>query len=139
MAPLVAAQPQHHHVLLHFVDFLDEVVTQKFSVVYIHADLPGEYRPSYKWLKAMHSSLAYRYRKNLENLFIFNSTVWLSTALAFVVPPTAKLWQTKLHFMDAISDLYTCIEPNQLLIEPDLVKPLKGVTGMFSMLKKTFT
>jgi len=136
MAPLVAAQPAHHHVLLHLVDFMDELVTAKFCIVYIHADLPSEYRPSYKWLKAVHSMLAYRYRKNLQHLFILNSTVWLSTALAFVVPPTRKLWQTKLHYIDAVEDLHTCIEPNQLLIEPGLVKPPAGAMGLFRKFKK---
>jgi len=134
----VAAQPPHHHILLHFVDFMDELVTSRFSIVYIHADVPSGYRPSYKWLKAIHGMLAYRYRKNIENFFVLNSSIWLNTALAFVIPPTRKVWREKIHTVDSIQDLHTCIEPNQLLIEPDAVKGPSGAMGLFSRLKKTF-
>ena len=93
VAPLVAAQPAHHHVLLHFVEFFDDIVQGRFSVIYIHSDIPSEYRPTYKWLKAIHGMLTHRYHKNLQYLFIFNSSIWLRTALAFVVPPTRKVWR----------------------------------------------
>ena len=52
LAPVIAARTEHHHILLHLVELLDPIVTQRFTIIYIHADLPGDYRPSYKWLKA---------------------------------------------------------------------------------------
>ena len=132
MAPLVAAQPAHHHVLLHFIDFFDGIVSQKFSVIYLHDDIPADYRPSYKWLKAIHVMLIRKYHKNLQNLFVFNSSIWLKTALAFVVPPTNNLWKTKLYFLEKMEDLHACIDPNQILIEPYLVKPLTGANALWS-------
>ena len=136
VAPLVAARPGHHQVLLHLIDFLDPIVTQKFTVVYIHSDLPSEYRPSYGWLKEIHGLLLHRYRKNIQHLFIFNSTIWLRTAISFVVPPTSKVWGSKLHFLEDLEELHGCIEPNQLLIDPGLVKPLQGASGLLNFFKK---
>ena len=79
--------------------------------------------------------LTRKYHKNIDNLFIFNATLWLRTAMAFVVPMGNKLWESKLHFLDNLADLHTCIDPNQLLIQPGLVQPQKGVSGVMNMFK----
>jgi len=139
LAPLVAAQPAHHHVLLHIADFMDGLVKQKYSIVYIHTDVPSDYRPSYKWLKAVHGMLAYRYHKNIEHLFVLNGSIWLRTAIAFVIPPTRKTWGEKIHFIETLDELHTCIEPKQLMVDPALVKAPTGALGFFSRIRKTVT
>ena len=35
--------------------------------------------------KAVHAMLTRKHHKNLQALFVFNSTIWLKTALVFVV------------------------------------------------------
>jgi len=136
VAPLVAVRASHHHVLLHLVAMLDPIVHLKFSIVYLHSELPSEYRPSYGWLKEVHSLLLRRYKKNIQHLFVFNSTIWLRTAISYAVPPTSKLWQQKLHFLERLEEIHTCIEPNQIMIDPGLVKPLQGASGLLNFFKK---
>ena len=86
------------------------------------------------WLSSVHQSLIHRYRKNIRSLFIFNSSVWLQTAVAYVIPPTKKAWQTKIHFMNDLSELHQFIVPSQLSINPELIKPPSGPISFFKKL-----
>ena len=53
--------------------------------------------------------------------------------------PTRKLWQYKLNFLESIEELHTCIDPNQILIDPTLVKPPSGAMGFFSAVRKALS
>eukprot|EP00656_Telonema_subtile_P015980 TRINITY_DN18410_c0_g1_i4.p1 TRINITY_DN18410_c0_g1~~TRINITY_DN18410_c0_g1_i4.p1 ORF type:complete len:488 (-),score=93.20 TRINITY_DN18410_c0_g1_i4:14-1477(-) len=134
-AALLELRPAHHRVLAHFLCTLDQVAHKPYLIVYIHTDVPNEYQPARGWISEVHQRLVYRYRKNVRNIFVFNTSLWLRTVFAFVVPPTKKLWRNKLYFMSDFSELHQFIDDSQLAIDPSLVKP---ASGPVSFLKSFF-
>merc|ERR1712199_2425 len=100
-------------------------------MVYIHTDIPAEYRPERSWLSTVHQNLVYRYHKNVRAIFVFNASIWLRTAFAWVVPPTQKVWRNKLYFLDDLAALHEFIAPSQLILDPSLIKPPSGPVSFF--------
>eukprot|EP00658_Telonema_sp_P-2_P038376 TRINITY_DN27552_c0_g1_i3.p1 TRINITY_DN27552_c0_g1~~TRINITY_DN27552_c0_g1_i3.p1 ORF type:complete len:285 (+),score=54.46 TRINITY_DN27552_c0_g1_i3:879-1733(+) len=130
-AALLELKPTHDQILLHFVSVMDGITHGRFMIVYIHTDIPNQYRPDRSWLSRVHQDLVHRYHKNVKAIFVFNASIWLRTAFAFVVPPTKKLWRNKLYFMDTLDELNHFVEDSQLAIDPQLIKSPGAAASFF--------
>jgi len=91
-------------LLLYIVNFMDELVMDDYSLVYVHSD-PS---PDIGWVNDVRSILPYKYKKNLCRLTIVYPTMGLKVMIGMSRPfVSGKFWE-KLTYVEDIPGL--CME-----------------------------
>eukprot|EP00163_Fabomonas_tropica_P023666 TRINITY_DN41061_c0_g1_i1.p1 TRINITY_DN41061_c0_g1~~TRINITY_DN41061_c0_g1_i1.p1 ORF type:complete len:137 (-),score=44.77 TRINITY_DN41061_c0_g1_i1:64-435(-) len=99
---------------------MDNVVTQDYTLVYVHTNMSSDNQPAFAWLKKVYGIFNRKYKKNLKALYIIHPTMWLKLAFWFLTPFLSKKFWKKLVYVPKLFDLFNYLDRNQVDI-PDAV------------------
>mmetsp|Transcript_23059 Transcript_23059/g.36722 ORF Transcript_23059/g.36722 Transcript_23059/m.36722 type:complete len:250 (+) Transcript_23059:912-1661(+) len=106
-------------LLLHMIKTADGLVLNPrgYVLVYLDHTCSIDYLPSISWLKALYDDvLGRKYKKNIQAMYIVHPT-WQLKALFWGAMPfiSSKFWE-KHHYVDTLSELYTFIPSERVLL-----------------------
>ncbi|XP_064473270.1 protein GDAP2 homolog [Ornithodoros turicata] len=100
--------------LLYAIDTMDGVVSEDYSVVYLHSLTTGEHHVPISFLRDVYESMELRYRKRLSAVYMLHPTWWTKVVTWWFTTFTAAEIRHKVHPIRGVEDLYCIIAPDQI-------------------------
>eukprot|EP01136_Pigoraptor_vietnamica_P045115 Opistho-1_new@22691 len=109
------------NLLLQYIIFtLDKVVESDYVIVYLHAGLRSDARPTIGWIRQVYRVFDRKYKKNLKSLYIVHPTMFIRVLMGMVRPFISSKFSKKLQYIFTLQDLANHIHMDQLEV-PDYV------------------
>jgi len=131
-------RPQLERVFLYMLKIMDRIAEHHYTVVYLHTHMNDRETPEFSWMKKIYNIIDPKYGNNLQNFYIVHSTFWLkifeTVVSAFI---TSSFW-SKVVYIEKLIDLYNNIDPNQIVLPPEVVNYDISINGRPIMARKAF-
>lgn len=98
----------------YIIRLMDKEVAQPFVVVYLHSCTGNRNYMSYTQLREFYQTLDYRYKKNLQLMYIVHPTLWSRLSMWWFTTITTSGLSRKVRLLGGIEYLYLNISPDQL-------------------------
>ncbi|XP_065838311.1 protein GDAP2 homolog [Oscarella lobularis] len=98
----------------YFIGFLDAIVNQDYTIIFLHTLTTGDNLPDFSTLKSVYQLVDNKYRKNLRSFYILHPTFWSKVVTWFFTTFTASSVKQKVHHISGVEHLYDFIAPDQL-------------------------
>lgn len=112
----------HNKLLRFMIKTIDKVVESDYVIVYLHAGMQKDARPSLSWLASVHRSLTRKYKKNLKNLFIVHPTKWVRMIMGVVKTVVSSKFSRKIVFISSLQTLDEHIHIDQVALPAAVVE-----------------
>ncbi|XP_062390442.1 ganglioside-induced differentiation-associated protein 2 isoform X2 [Sardina pilchardus] len=104
--------------LLYFIHVMDHITVKEYVMVYFHT-LTGEHNHlESDFLKKLHDIVDSKFKKNLKAFYFVHPTFRSKVSTWFFTTFSVTGMKEKVHHMDTLQQLFTCILPEQIDIPP---------------------
>ncbi|XP_074647870.1 protein GDAP2 homolog [Tubulanus polymorphus] len=104
--------------LLYLIHVMDQIVNERYVVVYAHSLTTKDNQPALGFLKEVYQIVDERYKRNLKAFYLLHCSVWSKVLTWFFTTFTAPNIKNKVHTVRGVEELYTKINPDQLDLPP---------------------
>ncbi|XP_075994683.1 ganglioside-induced differentiation-associated protein 2 [Genypterus blacodes] len=104
--------------LLYFIHVMDHITEKEYVMVYFHT-LTGEHNHlDSDFLKNLYDIVDNKFKKNLRAFYFVHPTFRSKVSTWFFTTLSVSGMKEKVHYLDNLQQLFTCIKPDQLDIPP---------------------
>ncbi|XP_066562615.1 ganglioside-induced differentiation-associated protein 2 isoform X5 [Amia ocellicauda] len=104
--------------LLYFIHVMDHIVVKEYVMVYFHT-LTGEHNHlDSEFLKKLYDIVDAKYKKNLRAFYFVHPTFRSKVSTWFFTTFNVSGLKDKVHHVDTLQQLFTCVVPEQIDIPP---------------------
>lgn len=115
--------------LLYFIHIMDHITVKDYVMVYFHT-LTGEHNHlDSDFLKKLHHIVDAKFKKNLKAFYFVHPTLRSKMSTWFFTTFSVSGMKEKVHHVDKLQQLFTCILPEQIDIPPFVVEYDSRVNG----------
>lgn len=104
--------------LLYFIHVMDHITLKDYVMVYFHTLTNENNHLDSDFLKKLHDIVDIRYKRNLKAFYFVHPTFRSKVSSWFFTTFTVSGLKEKVHQVESLRQLYTCILPNQIDIPP---------------------
>ncbi|XP_062390443.1 ganglioside-induced differentiation-associated protein 2 isoform X3 [Sardina pilchardus] len=117
--------------LLYFIHVMDHITVKEYVMVYFHT-LTGEHNHlESDFLKKLHDIVDSKFKKNLKAFYFVHPTFRSKVSTWFFTTFSVTGMKEKVHHMDTLQQLFTCILPEQIDIPPFVLEYDARVNGPY--------
>ncbi|XP_076119526.1 ganglioside-induced differentiation-associated protein 2 isoform X1 [Alosa pseudoharengus] len=117
--------------LLYFIHVMDHITVKEYVMVYFHT-LTGEHNHlESDFLKKLHDIVDSKFKKNLKAFYFVHPTFRSKVSTWFFTTFSVSGMKEKVHHMDTLQQLFTCILPEQIDIPPFVLEYDARVNGPY--------
>uniref|UniRef100_A0A8C7XVC8 Ganglioside induced differentiation associated protein 2 n=1 Tax=Oryzias sinensis TaxID=183150 RepID=A0A8C7XVC8_9TELE len=104
--------------LLYFIHVLDHIAVKDYVMVYFHT-LTGEHNHLHThFLKSLYDIVDIKFKRNLKAFYFVHPTFRSKVSAWFFTTFSVSGLKEKLHYVDNLHELFSCIKPEQIDIPP---------------------
>uniref|UniRef100_A0A667YTP6 Ganglioside induced differentiation associated protein 2 n=1 Tax=Myripristis murdjan TaxID=586833 RepID=A0A667YTP6_9TELE len=104
--------------LLYFIHVMDHITVKEYVMVYFHT-LTGEHNHlDSDFLKNLYDIVDAKFKKNLRAFYFVHPTFRSKVSTWFFTTFSVSGMKDKVHYLDNLKQLFTCIKPEQIDIPP---------------------
>ncbi|XP_056145644.1 ganglioside-induced differentiation-associated protein 2 isoform X2 [Lampris incognitus] len=104
--------------LLYFIHVMDHITVKEYVMVYFHT-LTGEHNHlDTDFLKKLYDVVDAKFKKNLRAFYFIHPTFRSKVSTWFFTTFSVSGLKDKVHYLDNLQQLFTCIKPEQIDIPP---------------------
>ncbi|XP_054642830.1 ganglioside-induced differentiation-associated protein 2 isoform X1 [Dunckerocampus dactyliophorus] len=104
--------------LLYFIHVMDHITVKEYVMVYFHT-LTGEHNHlDSDFLKNLYDIVDAKFKKNLKAFYFVHPTFRSKVSTWFFTTFSVSGVKEKVHYLDNLQQLFTCIKPEQIDIPP---------------------
>ncbi|MCO5575905.1 hypothetical protein L7F22_029712 [Adiantum nelumboides] len=120
-------------LLLYVVKEFEQLIKERYSIVYFHSAAALNFVPDTGWMKRIHHIMGPRHKTNLHKIYMVHPTFGLKASVLLLrLLADSQVW-AKVTYVDSLSDLFRYVSQDQLTI-PDFVfqhdMDLRGGSGL---------
>ncbi|XP_066562612.1 ganglioside-induced differentiation-associated protein 2 isoform X2 [Amia ocellicauda] len=117
--------------LLYFIHVMDHIVVKEYVMVYFHT-LTGEHNHlDSEFLKKLYDIVDAKYKKNLRAFYFVHPTFRSKVSTWFFTTFNVSGLKDKVHHVDTLQQLFTCVVPEQIDIPPFVLEYDARVNGPY--------
>ncbi|XP_041128535.1 ganglioside-induced differentiation-associated protein 2-like isoform X1 [Polyodon spathula] len=125
------AQIDIEKALLYFIHVMDHIVVKEYVLVYFHT-LTGEHNHlDSDFLKKLYDIVDGKYKKNLQAFYFVHPTFRSKVSTWFFTTFNVSGLKDKVHHVENLQQLFTCILPEQIDIPPFVLEYDSRVNGPY--------
>ncbi|KAM3861819.1 ganglioside-induced differentiation-associated protein 2 [Diretmus argenteus] len=117
--------------LLYFIHVMDHITVKEYVMVYFHT-LTGEHNHlDSDFLKKLYDIVDAKFKKNLRAFYFVHPTFRSKVSTWFFTTFSVLGMKDKVHYLDNLRQLFTCIKPEQIDIPPFVLEYDARVNGSY--------
>ncbi|KAM4609191.1 ganglioside-induced differentiation-associated protein 2 isoform 1-T3 [Polymixia lowei] len=117
--------------LLYFIHVMDHITVKEYVMVYFHT-LTGEHNHlDTDFLKKLYDIVDTKFKKNLRAFYFVHPTFRSKVSTWFFTSFSVSGVKEKVHYLDSLHQLFTCIRPEQIDIPPFVLEYDARVNGRY--------
>lgn len=117
--------------LLYFIHVMDHITVKEYVMVYFHT-LTGEHNHlDSDFLKKLHDIVDAKFKKNLKAFYFVHPTFRSKVSTWFFTTFSVAGLKEKVHNIDTLQQLFTCVLPEQIDIPPFVLEYDARVNGPY--------
>lgn len=117
--------------LLYFIHVMDHITVKEYVIVYFHT-LTGEHNHlDTDFLKKLYDVVDVKFQKNLRAFYFVHPTFRSKVSTWFFTTFNISGMKEKVHHIDSLQQLFTCILPEQIDIPPFVVEYDTRINGPY--------
>ncbi|RVE58529.1 hypothetical protein OJAV_G00210100 [Oryzias javanicus] len=117
--------------LLYFIHVLDHIAVKDYVIVYFHT-LTGEHNHlDTDFLKSLYDIVDIKFKRNLKAFYFVHPTFRSKVSAWFFTTFSVSGLKEKLHYVDNLHELFSCIKPEQIDIPPFVLEYDARVNGPY--------
>jgi len=129
---------QLERVFLYMLKIMDRIADHPYTVVYLHTHMNDRETPEFSWMKKIYNIMDPKYGNNLKNFYILHSTFWLKIFETVVSTFITSTFWSKVVYIEKLVDLYNNVDPNQIVLPPEVVNYDISINGRPVVSRKAF-
>lgn len=117
--------------LLYFIHVMDHITVKEYAMVYFHT-LTGEHNHlDSEFLKKLYEIVDAKFKKNLRAFYFVHPSFRSKVSTWFFTRFTVSGMKEKVHHVETLQQLFTCILPEQIDIPPFILEYDARVNGAY--------
>lgn len=117
--------------LLYFIHVMDHITVKEYVMVYFHT-LTGEHNHLHSdFLKKLYDIVDAKFKKNLRAFYFVHPTFRSKVSTWFFTTFSVSGMKEKVHHVDTLQQLFTCILPEQIDIPPFVLEYDSRIHGPY--------
>uniref|UniRef100_A0A674MBP6 Ganglioside induced differentiation associated protein 2 n=1 Tax=Takifugu rubripes TaxID=31033 RepID=A0A674MBP6_TAKRU len=117
--------------LLYFIHVMDHITAKEYVMVYFHTLTAEHNHLDSEFLKNLHDIVDYKFKKNLKAFYFVHPNFRSKVSTWFFTTFSVSGMKEKVHYLDSLQQLFTCIRPEQIDIPPFVLEYDARVNGPY--------
>lgn len=119
--------------LLYFIHVMDHVAVKEYVMVYFHTLTAEHNHLDTDFLKKLYDIVDAKFKKNLRAFYFVHPTFRAKLSTWFFTSFSVSGLKEKVHYLDSLRQLLTCVRPEQIDIPPFVLEYDARVNGPYHL------